>query len=145
MITFLNSRIFTKALLLVNLQSRGQKMSVDILIDPATNDIAHRNGLIRYAVSGNETAQRVITRIRRLKGEWFIDTTAGMPYIQDILGKRDINYFKLLLRKEILNTDGVQSINNFRLSFNSKTGHISVYVEIKVDGKYIPIVQEFTL
>lgn len=120
-------------------------MSVDILIDPATNDIAHRNGLIRYAVSGNETAQRVITRIRRLKGEWFIDTTAGMPYIQDILGKRDINYFKLLLRKEILNTDGVQSINNFRLSFNSKTGLISVYVEIKVDGKYIPIVQEFTL
>lgn len=120
-------------------------MSVDILIDPATNDIAHRNGLIRYAVSGNETAQRVIMRIRRLKGEWFIDTTAGMPYIQDILGKRDINYFKLLLRKEILNTDGVQSINNFRLSFNSKTGHISVYVEIKVDGEYIPIVQEFTL
>lgn len=120
-------------------------MSVDVLIDPATNDISYRNGLIRYAVSGNETAQRVITRIRRLKGEWFIDTAAGMPYIQDILGKRDINYFKLLIRKEILNTDGVQSINNFRLSFNSKTGHISVYVEIKVDGEYIPIVQEFTL
>lgn len=120
-------------------------MSVDLLIDPATNDLGHRNGRIRYATSGNETAQRVITRIRRLKGEWFIDTSAGMPYIQDILGKRDINYFKLLLRKEILNTDGVESIDNFRLSFNSKTGHISVYVEIKVSGEFIPIVQEFTL
>ena len=68
-----------------------------------------------------------------------------MPYIQDILGKRDINYFKLLLRKEILNTDGVEAINNFRLSFNSKTGLVSVYVEIKVSGEFIPIVQEFTL
>lgn len=120
-------------------------MAIDLLIDPATNDLGHRNGCILYAVSGNETAQRVITRIRRLKGEWFIDTSVGMPYIQDILGKRDINYFKLLLRKEILNTDGVEAINNFRLSFNSKTGHISVYVEIKVSGEFIPIVQEFTL
>lgn len=120
-------------------------MSVDLYIDPATDDIAHRNGLIRYTTSGNETAQRVITRIRRLKGEWFINTEVGMPYIQDILGKRDINYFKLLLRKEILNTDGVQSINNFRLSFNSKTGLISVYVEIKVNGQYIPVVQELDL
>ena len=68
-------------------------MAVDLLIDPATNDLGYRNGRIRYAVSGNETAQRVITRIRRLKGEWFIDTSAGMPYIQDILGKKDINYF----------------------------------------------------
>lgn len=120
-------------------------MSVDLLIDPATNDIAYKNGLVRYATSGNEVAQRVITRIRRLQGEWFIDTTAGMPYLQDILGKRDINYFKLLLRKEILNTDGVQSINTFRMSFNSKTGYISIYVEIKVDGSYIPISQEFNL
>lgn len=120
-------------------------MSVDFLINPNTNDLGYKNGRLLYAVSGNEIAQRVITRIRRLKGEWFTNVSVGMPYIQEILGKKDINFFSLRLRREILQTEGVESIRSFNLSFDSKKDVVSVFVEIKVNGEYIPISQELNI
>lgn len=95
-------------------------MSVDFAINHKTNDIATKDGKMYYVTGGNEVAQRVVTRIRRLKGEWINYTPAGIPYYTEILGTKDVQRFNLLLRKEIFNTEGVEEIRKLNLLLTTK-------------------------
>lgn len=117
-------------------------MSVDFAINHKTNDIAIKDGRMYYVTGGNEVAQRVMTRIRRLKGEWINYTPAGIPYYTEILGTKDVQRFNLLLRKEIFNTDGVEEIRKLNLLFDNKTNKCSVYAEIKVKGEFFTISED---
>lgn len=117
-------------------------MSVDFAINHKTNDIATKDGRMYYVTSGKEVAQRVLTRIRRLKGEWINYTPAGLPYYTEILGTKDVQKFNLLLRKEIFNTSGVEEIRKLNLLFDNKTNKCSVYVEIKVNGEFFTISED---
>ena len=117
-------------------------MSVDFAINHKTNDIATKDGKMYYVNGGNVVAHRVLTRIRRIKGEWINYTPAGMPYYTEILGKKDVQRFNLLLRKEIFNTTGVEEIRKLNLIFDSKSGKCSVFAEIKVNGEFFTISED---
>lgn len=117
-------------------------MSIDMAINDKTGDIATKDGKMYYVTGGNEVAQRVVTRIRRIKGEWANYTPAGLPYYTEILGTKDVQRFNLLLRKEIFNTEGVEEIRKLNLLFDNKTNKCSVYAEIKVKGEFFTISED---
>lgn len=54
-------------------------------------------------------------------GEWFIDTTQGIPYVQQILGQKNPNItnIRALFRTVILNTPGIVSVQEIRVFLNS--------------------------
>lgn len=116
---------------------------VDIGINLQTNDIAHADGLISYVNLDNETIQRIRTCLRRIEGEWFLDINAGLPYFGgQMLGGKDLEYVKLIIREELLSIDGVNKITEINILADTKTKHVSVYVELELNENVYKITEE---
>lgn len=116
---------------------------LDIGIDTKTNDIAHSDGLIGYVNLDAETIQRVRTCLRRIEGEWFLDVEAGLPYFGgQMLGGKDFEYVKMLIREELLGIEGVQKVAEINLVIDPPTKKVSVYVEIELNETVYKITED---
>lgn len=118
-------------------------MSVDIYISPKTNDIAHKRGRALYVVDANEVLQRLRTRLRRHFGEWFAFVAAGIAYYENLLGKKNTGLLKLIIRREIMNTEGVDFIKSMRILYDNKDRAVSLYAEIRINGTFHDLNEEF--
>jgi hypothetical protein len=58
-------------------------------------------------------AQAVMTRLKLAQGEWFLDQTDGTPYSTQILGTGTQTLYDKAIRERILDTPGVQSIDDY--------------------------------
>jgi len=86
------------------------------------HDVTFGRGLGNFSDKAESVAQRVKTRLFLLENEWFLDTDAGMPYIQRISGKpADVAYAQAVIKQRILETDGVLSISNWSASLDHNT------------------------
>jgi hypothetical protein len=83
--------------------------------------------------SPEAVAQSVLTRLRLWKGEWYLDTDEGTPYLQEILGKNKEASAVNALYKRVRDTEGVKSITNFQTSFNPDTRKMNFEIEIETD------------
>lgn len=63
--------------------------------------------------SPDAVAQAVKTRFLLWYGQWFLDTTTGTPWVQSVLGKQKPEVYSLAIRRRILETQGVKSIQSF--------------------------------
>lgn len=63
----------------------------------------------------SSVSQRLVTRLKTFKGEWFMDNTYGFPYFQEVLGKKmnkeDVD---AIYRREILKERGVKNLSYFK-------------------------------
>jgi len=119
----------------------------------ASNDYTFGKGAANYAEATESTEQRVLCFLRLITGEWFMDTSRGIPWIQPedsdtkpILGAngpRDLGYAEALVKAGILGIEGVSFIDSFAMSFDVDTRHLSSdAVIIDVDGNPI-LLQQF--
>ncbi|MEC4682386.1 MAG: hypothetical protein VST70_01710 [Nitrospirota bacterium] len=84
-------------------------------------------------------AQVVATRLALWEGDWFLDTTSGTPYFQDILGRKT-NY-DLEIQARILETPGVTEITSYSSSVSAR----GLYVDADIDTIYGPTSMSATL
>ncbi len=127
-------------------------MAFDFQINPSTGDMTSG-----YVTGKDEILQRVSTRLYRYLGEWFVNTSVGLPWYNGqsdllpgtltrengILGSRDFNRAELLIRNEIAETEGVIRIVNFRAKFDNVTREFRVTADIATDfgvGSINPVV-----
>lgn len=75
--------------------------------------------------SPEAVAQAIKTRFELWYGQWFLDTTAGTPWIQSVLGKQKPEIYNLAIRQRILETAGVSSITAFDTTVNTSTRRVS--------------------
>ncbi|HAN8704339.1 TPA: hypothetical protein IGN17_002524 [Escherichia coli] len=75
--------------------------------------------------SPDAVAQAVKTRFELWYGQWFLDTTAGTPWIQSVLGKQKPDVYNLAIRQRILETQGVNSIIDFNTNVNTSTRRVT--------------------
>lgn len=81
---------------------------------------------------GQHARQRLMT----FEGEWFLDRTAGVPWIRDILGGQyDPVLAESVIKAEILDTDGVVEINSFSVRFDRSVRGLSAF-DIEVLTEY---------
>lgn len=79
----------------------------------------------------DEIIQRLVTRLNRELGEWFLNTSVGLPWYQDgngLLGSRDKQNLNLLIRRETLQTAGINRIIKFNSIFNTTTRQFTIYM-----------------
>jgi len=78
----------------------------------------------RLFVEGEELqaiAQHLTIRLRMFRGEWFLDVNQGVPYFQDILGKKGIgNVASILLKRVVEQTPGVVRVEDLNVDFNDR-------------------------
>jgi hypothetical protein len=71
-------------------------------------------------------AQNIMTRLRLFTREWFLDTREGTPYREEVLGKYTRDTYANALRRRIIQTNGVLSLDSFDYAFNGETRTIDI-------------------
>lgn len=104
---------------------------MDFRIDPATGDI----DLFGSYVSGVErAAQRIDFLVNTMRGEWFYDRTSGIPYFQEILGKKKSKAtIDALFIEALLNENYVESVTSFSSEIIDRT-YIPTFTIKTVEG-----------
>lgn len=94
-----------------------------LAIDQVTNDLfLAGDGNLATVTDAHAVGQHVRQRLSTFAREWFLDTTAGVPWLDQILGKAyDPALAESVVKAEILNTDGVTEITSFSVSFDKAT------------------------
>ena len=90
----------------------------------------HLDGSGNLAVVRNAEAvgQHIRQRLKTYSGEWFLDTRAGVSWLDDVLGRNyDPSLAEALIKAEILNTDGVKEITSLSASFNKERRELSAF------------------
>ncbi len=88
----------------------------------ANNDYTFgQNGANFLINSPAAVGQAVLTRLKLMAGEWFLDQTAGVPYGTKILGTGTENTRDLAYQTTILQTQGVRAIVDYASYLNPTT------------------------
>lgn len=109
-------------------------------------DIVWRNGPLRKEETTQpltETvSQRLKIRLLTFMGEWFLDTTYGVPYWQRLLGikQRSKAAIDLILQQQILEESGVKEIVSFNSTFQNRQYSLSFSVKVVTGEITSPII-----
>lgn len=96
-----------------------------------TGDYTYGQGSANYLVNSREAvAQEVLTSLLLFQGEWFLDTTAGVPWFTKIVGVNTIPLYDETIKTAILNVQGVTSIASYSSSLNRATRVLTVSATI---------------
>jgi hypothetical protein len=66
-------------------------------------------------------AQAVLTALLLHRGEWFLDTTVGMPWETQVLGYNTQSLYDAAIKSVILGVEGVDSIVTYSSTLNRAT------------------------
>lgn len=101
---------------------------IGLAIDQDTGDVyLDDDGNIAMVTDAHAIGQHVRQRLGAYRGEWFLDTTAGLPWLNDILGKvYDPAIAEALVKAEILDTEGVTEITSFSVGFDRRARGLSI-------------------
>lgn len=117
-------------------------MAWDFAVDHKTGDM-----IGGYVTGQDEIVQRVQTRLYRHLGEWFVNTSCGLPWYAGpstimpgqltertaIMGTRNFRYADIWIRNEIAETAGVIRIVDFNTYFETTTRNYSIRAQILTD------------
>jgi hypothetical protein len=92
----------------------------------ATGDYTLGTGSDFHVDTPAAVSQAILTRLRLIAGEWFLDTTDGTPWRTEILGKYSAAAYDSVLKGRILGTEGVSSIDSYSSSIDSATRKLKV-------------------
>lgn len=84
----------------------------------SNNDLVIESGRLKLVREGSEVVQHVRTRLQFYLEEWFLDTLAGTPYLQQIFTKPvNLANIESILKTRILETPGVQRLLEFSMDY----------------------------
>lgn len=102
---------------------------IGLAIDPATNDIhLAPDGNLATVHDAHAVGQHVRQRLMTHRGEWFLDTEAGVPWLDQLLGRAyDPALAEAVVKAEILDTDGVEEITSFSVRFFREPRNLDIH------------------
>lgn len=109
---------------------------IGIGIDFDTGDIRFNGGDLVMAEGARAVLEHAVQRVRTFEGEWFLDTTAGLPWWQRILGRQfDDALAEAVVKAEVFGTKGVTEITSFSVDFSRSARILNIH-EITVATEY---------
>ncbi|MCW7544919.1 hypothetical protein N7I30_14015 [Aurantimonas litoralis] len=84
-------------------------------------------GDLEFVYDAEAIGQHARQRVMTFQGEWFLDTTCGVPWLDQIMGRQfDPALSESVIKKELIETDGVTAIEAFSISFNRRLRGLNV-------------------
>lgn len=80
--------------------------------------------------------QAVETGLILWQGEWYLDTSLGMPWVAGVLGKHSQAVQDGTIQNQIVNTQGVTDISSYTSEVNDQTRAMNV--KVSIDTLYGP-------
>ena len=107
----------------------------DIAMDVSTNDIVLQNGDVMMIDNAERVAQQIAIALRFWSGEWFLNTTDGVPYLEYILVKQpNMAHIRQIITEQIQSVEGVKAVTDMELTFDQRER--SLLVEYTADTDY---------
>lgn len=96
----------------------------DLQIDKQLqNDLVFEQGDLVLVTDLAYVQQRLRIRLDFAQGEWFLDTSVGVPYKEQILVRNpNLQVISAILRDRILSMPEIIRLTSFDLSFDNPTG-----------------------
>lgn len=110
----------------------------DIAVNPSSNEFLRKNRGFRLTEDDLEyIAQKVRAAISMHLGEWYLDTSLGVPYIPDFGNKAEHRpLMEAMIQKRILAVSGIKRITSFESEVNSSLRTITIkFVAITDHGE----------
>jgi len=118
-------------------------MIFDFKLDPDTHDVVFEKGdLVQETDPAAALAQTVVVGLKMWLGESLIDTSQGMPWFEEILGRKEKDMSLVVARVEnfVSQIPGVTSVTIEDADFNYTTRALSFGLFINTeDGETIEI------
>lgn len=84
----------------------------------SNNDIIITGTSFQLVEGASEVLQHVRTRLLFYYGEWFLDTEAGIPYLNEVFTKpTDLAKIESIFKASILSTEGIESLTEFSMEY----------------------------
>lgn len=94
-------------------------------------DMTFGQGLANFAAASEACSQNIKTRLLLLGGEWFLDISSGVPYLNQIFPERaDPQTIESVLKKTIVETTDVQSLNSFSMFVDHNIRKLTVSASV---------------
>lgn len=99
---------------------------LDLALTPA-HDLDVSTLDLKLIGAAEQVRQQLLIKLKLWRGEWFLDTEFGTPYLQEILGKQlTLSGALAALKQSILEVSGVQRIVTFTYAFSNSTRKLTV-------------------
>jgi hypothetical protein len=100
----------------------------------ASGDYAFGQGPQNFLIdSPLAVAQAVRTRLRLFTGEWFLDTSEGTAWADQVLGENTKTGYDAVIRNRILGTQGLTQVDSYESSCDPVSRKLAVRVEVTTD------------
>jgi hypothetical protein len=96
---------------------------IGLALAPPNSDAPHdlyldATGNLAMVRDAEAAGQHVRQRLMTFEGEWFLDTTAGVMWLQEIMGRAEnLSLAEGVIKAEILDTEGVTGITDFSIRY----------------------------
>ena len=102
-------------------------MADDIAMNVNSNDLILKDGDLLIIDNAERVAQQILISLRFWLGEWFLNETEGVPYLEYILVKNpNINHGRQILTETIEAVPGVVSVDSMTIDFDQKGRQLAV-------------------
>lgn len=109
-------------------------MSVDLKLD-ASHDLDFADERLHFVAGEQRIRQQVVITLKTFLGEWFLDNTHGVPYLEHILVKNPNRAeVEAILRAKIKAVPNVVGVPKMRLLLNHPTRSLATVFEIETDN-----------
>lgn len=98
-----------------------------LLINTITGDIDITEGKLTLTTGLKAVEQRIAQRLRLFFGEWFLDKTRGVPWIQQVFKKNpNPDVVDSAIKREILSEPQVRELQTFLLDLDTSSRVLTV-------------------
>jgi hypothetical protein len=113
----------------------------DLKLNSTSWDLEIENGDLVIVDHSQAVGQNLRQALSLFFGEWFLDTSAGVPYYQSILLKNpDPASIDGVLKNAILSVKGVDELLSFDLMYESTTRELRVEYSVRVSDEVLDFV-----
>lgn len=109
-------------------------MADDLAMNINSNDLVIRDGDIFLIDNAERVAQQILITLRFWYGEWFLNTTEGVPYLEYILVKNpNLTHARQILTEAIESVPGVVSLDSMDIDFDRQGRTLAVEYSATTD------------
>lgn len=106
---------------------------LDLALNAKTHDLIVDSDVM-FIDNAERVAQQIKIQLLTFLGEWFLDITHGVPYLEYVLVKNpNFTLVRELFREQILKVDGVSSLVSIDLSYTPSTRKLTLNYEVETE------------
>ncbi len=105
----------------------------DLILSERDSDLLFRNSDLVMSSEADAIAQRIQSKLRLIRGEYFRNRRAGVPYFEKILQKNPRSEIvRSVIRRTISDDTDVEKIESLNFDFDGTTRRMTIRFTVKV-------------